>query len=102
MPANAQSGFNVAPPSDEGHSRPSRLPLRPQDIQLYHFCDSLTEPLIYLMVLFGPWAFGTTQTWSTWVMNIGGYTLGLLLVAKLAIRRMKGYSAPRWGEETTR
>jgi hypothetical protein len=35
-------------------------------------------------------------------MNIGGYTLGVLLVIKLAIRWWKGYRPPRWDEARTR
>ncbi|PWU15935.1 MAG: hypothetical protein C5B50_14595 [Verrucomicrobia bacterium] len=101
MPANAQPGLINNPASDEGLPRPSRLALRPGDIQFYSVCDNLTEGLIYLMVLFSPWAFGTTQAWSIWVMNVGGYSLGLLLLIKLAIRYLKGYAAPCWGEETT-
>ena len=77
-------------------------PLRARDVQLYRACEDLTEPLIYFMVVFSPWAFGTTQPWSIWLMNAAGYLLGLLLAAKLAIRWLKGYRPPRWdGKETT-
>ena len=48
------------------------------------------------MVVFSPWAFGTTQSWSIWAMNIAGFALGLLLLVKLFIRRMKGFRPPRW------
>src|ERR1043166_1707914 len=74
-------------------------PLRASDVQFYRFCEDLTEALVYSMVLFGPWAFGTTQPWSIWTMNVGGYLLGVLLMAKLAIRWLKGYRPPRWDEE---
>jgi O-antigen ligase len=73
--------------------------LRARDVQLYRFCDVLTEPLIYFMAVFGPWAFGTTQSWSMWVMNGVAYVVGLLLVGKLAVRWLKGYSPVRWGAE---
>jgi hypothetical protein len=71
-------------------------PLRASDVQIYLVCDRLTEMVIYLMVLFSPWAFGTSQPWSIWVMNAGGYALGAMLAIKLAIRRLKGYRPPRW------
>jgi hypothetical protein len=74
-----------------------RRALRARDVQLYQFCDVLTEPLIYFMAVFGPWAFGTTQSWSIWVMNSVAYVLGLLLAGKLAIRWLKAYHPPRWG-----
>ncbi len=51
-------------------------PLLARDVQIYMVCEHLTEPLIYLMVLFSPWAFGTSQPWSIWVMNSAGYLLG--------------------------
>jgi hypothetical protein len=72
--------------------------LRAGDVQIYLVCERLTEPLIYLMVLFSPWAFGTSQPWSIWVMNSAGYILGGMLAVKLAIRRLKGYRPPRWEE----
>ena len=72
------------------------LPLRAADVQIYLLCDRLTEVLIYLMVLFSPWAFGTSQPWSIWVMNTAGYVLGVMLAVRLAIRKLKGYGPPRW------
>ena len=77
--------------------------LHARDVQLYRACDDLTEPLIYFMVVFSPWAFGTTQPWSIWLMNAAGYLLGLLLAGKLAIRWLKGYRPARWdGGKTAR
>ena len=32
----------------------SARPLRARDVQLYLACEDLTEPLIYLLVVFGP------------------------------------------------
>lgn len=48
------------------------------------------------MVIFSPWAFGTTQAWSVWTMNGCGYVLALLLGIKVSIRRLKQYDPPRW------
>src|ERR1035441_7337844 len=73
-------------------------PLRARDVQLYRACEDLTEPLIYAMVVFGPWAFGTTQPWSVWVMNGASYLLGVMLACKLSIRRLKGYHPSRWDD----
>ncbi len=71
------------------------------DILVYRAADGLTEPLLYAMILFSPWAFGTTQPWSIWTMNFAGYALGLLLLPKLAIRWFKGYEPSRWGQQAT-
>ena len=73
------------------------LPLRAGDIAAYVGCDTLTEGLIYLMVVFSPWAFGSSQPWAVWVMNVGAYALGAMLALKLAIRWGKGYRPARWG-----
>ena len=73
-------------------------PLCARDVQFYRVCEDLTEALIYAMVVFSPWAFGTTQPWSIWVMNGAGYLLGLMLACKVTIRRIKGYHPPRWDD----
>lgn len=65
----------------------------------YRVCDIATEVLLYLVVIFGPWAFGTTNDWAKWTMNGVGYALGLLLLAKWAIRRIMGYRPDKWGDE---
>jgi hypothetical protein len=74
-------------------------PLLARDVQVYRLCEDLTEALIYVVAVFSPWAFGTTEDWTMWAMNAGGYALGALLVVKLAIRRLKGYRPLRWEKE---
>jgi hypothetical protein len=88
---------NVKAAIRPGRAR-KRRPLRARDVQAYLVCEVLTERLIYLMVIFSPWAFGTSQPWSIWVMNSAGYALGGMLAVKLAIRRLKDYRPPRWEE----
>jgi hypothetical protein len=63
---------------------------------VYSLCDGLSEFIIYFLVIFSPWAFGTTQPWSIWTVNTAGYALGLLLAVKFALRWAKGYRPPRW------
>ncbi|MDB4683906.1 O-antigen ligase family protein [bacterium] len=69
----------------ESRKRKSREP------KLHRWSDRCTEALIYFMVLFSPWAFGTTQHWSIWTMNITAYGLGVLLVSKWIIRFSTGF-----------
>ena len=87
-----------APLSTKRISKPRRafLSLRAADVQLYRVCDVLTEAIVYFVVLFGPWAFGTTQPWSIWTMNVAGYALGLLWLIKLGLRHFKGHHPARW------
>ena len=63
--------------------------LRAADIQLHRICDDLSGLLIFPMVVFSPWAFGTTEPWSVWTMNIAGFALGILLLVKLFIREIE-------------
>ena len=76
--------------------------LRASDVQLYRIADELSGVLIFAMVVFSPWAFGTTQPWAIWTMNLAGYALGVLLLVKLFIREAKGYAAMRWKILSTR
>ena len=75
------------------------LPLRAGDVLVYLACERLTEVLVYLMVVFSPWVFGSSQPWAVWVMNVAGYALGVMLLVKLVIRWVKGYRPARWGGE---
>lgn len=54
---------------------------------LLRTCDKVSEWIIYFMVVFSPWAFGTTQMWSISVMNGAGYALGFIWLAKWFNRR---------------
>ncbi len=71
-------------------------PLLARDVQAYRLADDLTGALICLMIVFSPWAFGTTDVWAVRAMNFGGFGLGALLSVKLGIRWWKGYRPPQW------
>lgn len=49
--------------------------------------DAITEVVLWAMIVFAPWAFGTTPPWSVRMMNAGGYALGALLLTKIVLRR---------------
>ena len=57
----------------------------------YKACEALRSLLIYAVVIFGPWAFGTTQPWAVWLMNGLGYTLGILWCITALMRHSSGY-----------
>lgn len=78
------------------HASIGRRHLTPAAIQLYRVCDDASGVLLSAMVVFAPWAFGTTQAWAMWVMNIASYALGSLLLTKLFLRWRTGYTPPRW------
>jgi hypothetical protein len=73
--------------------------MRVRTPRAYKLCDGVTEALIYFMVIFTPWAFGTTQQGSIWTMNVSAYLLGGLLFAKWLIRWKTGYRPARWGSD---
>ena len=54
--------------------------------------DVLTEVILYSMMIFSPWAFGTTQDWAISVMNVAGFALGIFLLVKWIIRWRFGSS----------
>jgi hypothetical protein len=62
----------------------------------YDRCDQLSGGLIYFAIIFGPWAFGTTQPWSIWTTNVISYTLGVLWLIKVMLRSGSDYRPPRW------
>lgn len=63
----------------------------------HRLLDAVTEGLIYFLIVFTPWAFGTTQPWSIWTMNIGCYLLGAVFLAKWYVRWQTGYRPSHWG-----
>ena len=79
-----------------GTGSPLRLRLRPRHVHLHRLADDSSGWLIYALCLFSPWAFGTTEDWSTRVMNAGGFLLGALWVVKLYLRHVRGFPAARW------
>ena len=89
---------DISPPA----AKNLRFALRAGDVQMYRLCDDLSGLIIFPMIVFSPWAFGTTQSWSIWTMNAAGFALGILLLAKLFIRKVKNYPAPRWEHFPTR
>jgi hypothetical protein len=58
--------------------------------------DLLSGGIIFVMIVFSLWAFGTTEEWSMNIMNGLGYGLGGLLLFKLALRMTSGEGFARW------
>ena len=92
-----QTAAPIGAKSPERGDWSDRFPIRAVSLRLYQFCDALSGPLICLALVFSPWAFGTTVSWTVWTMNGVGYALGGLLAVKLFLRWRKWYAPPRWG-----
>jgi hypothetical protein len=67
---------------------------------VHRWCDGLTEAMVYFLLVFSPWAFGTTQPWSIGVVCWVSYGMGFLLLIKHWIRWRMGYHPARWGQGT--
>lgn len=83
-------------------ARGPRPPSRPPTPRAHQYCDVASGVLLLAMVGFAPWLFGTTEPWSILLMNILGWTVGALLVAKLVIRRLHRFSPPAWSQRHPR
>ncbi len=62
----------------------------------HRLADTATQWILLAMVVFSPWALGTTVPWAIRTMNVGGCALGGLLLLKRFARYRSGYEAPRW------
>jgi O-antigen ligase len=69
---------------------------RNRSTPFYWRLDMASEYLIYAILVFTPWAFGTTEDWSIQTVNTLNYLLGLLLVAKWICRLVTKFHPPRW------
>lgn len=67
-----------------------------QEPGLHRWADRATEGLLFGMLVFSPWALAGWPRWSVWTMNVGGYLLGLLWLAKGMVRRRARYCPDRW------
>ena len=65
-------------------------------LQAHRLGDDASGALLFFMLVFGPWAFGTTQPWAIHCMTAAGLALGGLLLLKLFIRHVRAFPAARW------
>jgi hypothetical protein len=84
------------PQGEEERGRRGKHRSRPSTPASYHWCERVTEYLIYASLVAGPWLYGATEPWAVWILNCGGFLIGGLLVAKRIIRLRTGYVPPRW------
>ena len=79
--------------------KPSRVGMA--TVRLYRDSDSFSGILICFMIVFSPWAFGTTQPATMLLMNLTAYVLGVLLALKWFLRAFRGYEPRRWSGHPT-
>ncbi len=54
------------------------------------WCGQWTKALLFVSAAFAPWAFGTTQPWSIFILNLIGSALGLLWLLRPFFRNTPG------------
>jgi O-antigen ligase len=79
---------------------PEQTRRRERSPALYWHLDTISEYLIYAILIFTPWAFATTENWAIKSVNAWNFVLGGLLVAKWIVRVVTGFQPPRWDGPT--
>lgn len=82
--------------SEEEHGQRGSHRSRTRTPGSYQWCERITEYLIYASLVAGPWMYGATEPWAVWILNVVGFLIGALLLAKRIIRLRTGYVPPRW------
>jgi len=91
----ASANLSGTSPRSEPVATPVRLSLRM--LRAHQICDDFSGKIICLMLVLGPWAFGSTQLWAIWTLNGLSFLVASFFGAKLLIRRSTGYFPARWG-----
>ena len=66
------------------------------------FLDEAAVRLLAAMILFAPWAFGSTPTWAVWTMNAMGWALGAVVLARKWVAWREGGPADAPAESRVR
>jgi O-antigen ligase len=78
------------------HASADKRSHRSRSNAVYWRLDTASEYLIYVILIFTPWAFGTTEGWAIRTINTLNYVLGGLLVVKWVVRFATGFHPARW------
>jgi O-antigen ligase len=78
------------------HAHGDKRSHRGRSNAFYWRLDTASEFLMYAILVFTPWAFGTTETWAIRSVNTLNYILGGLLLIKWITRLVTGFHPARW------
>ena len=78
------------------HASADKRSQRSRSNAVYWRLDTSSEYLIYVILIFTPWAFGTTEGWAIRTINTLNYVLGGLLLVKWIVRLATGFHPARW------
>lgn len=70
--------------------------LNSQGRRWHRHLDNVSGALLLFLVVFAPWGAGGTLFWSSWVLIVTGWVLGLLWVAKWGVCRWTGFQPTVW------
>ena len=82
---------------ERNHSK--RIRGRSEVPWFYRGLDFLTELLVFTILVFSTWAFGTTEPWSISAVNGLNYLLGTTFLMKWVFRAVTGYQPNQWSSE---
>ena len=71
------------------HAHGDKRSHRGRSNAFYWRLDTASEFLMYAILVFTPWAFGTTETWAIRSVNTLNYILGGLLLIKYALQNLR-------------
>lgn len=66
----------------------------------YRLLDNLSGVLLAFVVVFAPWAFGSTVRWAITTSCVVAYVMGALLLGKWMLRWRMDFTPPRWDPAT--
>jgi hypothetical protein len=75
--------------------------LNSQGRRWHRHLDNVSGALLLFLVVFAPWGAGGTLFWSSWVLIVTGWVLGLLCVAKWGVLQWTGFQPAVWRREGT-
>ena len=66
---------------------------------IYRILDDLSGALLLFLIVWVPWALGSTTAGAIWLLTWVGYTLGVLLLAKRFFCRRLSFDPVRWSDD---
>ncbi len=65
-------------------------PPSPPGVRLFRIADAASGAFVLASAILGPWLFGTTESWSVWLLNAISYFAGMSVLVKWLVRWRTG------------
>ena len=97
LPSSAAPAPSEAKPERRVHRRRRRKRVTDHAPSSHTYCDTASEWLLFLLVVFPPWCADIWPNLAPTLTNLIAYVLGGLWLAKIWIRYQEGYVPQVWG-----